>query len=493
MIEKSTYFNKVGSVALSFGDVTLVPGHSKAAKHDACVKTNLTSKLALNIPIISAAMDTVTEAKLAIALARQGGIGIIHCNLSIADQAIEVQRVKRAEAFVISDPLTVKPGDTLAEVLKLMESGVSGLPVVDDANHLVGIVTKRDLPMSGDDTQLVSSFMTSNVFTANVGVTLEQAEIILHNNRCEKLPVIDGEGILRGLITKRDIESLKDNPNAVKDSQGRLLVGAAVKVADWETRVPALLSAGVDVIVVDSSHGDSKAVLETIRGIRAISDEIQIIGGNVVTAEGTIALIEAGVNAVKVGIGPGSICTTRVVTGGGIPQLSAIMECYDVAKKSGIPIIADGGITTSGDIAKALAAGASVVMLGNLLARTEEAPGDVIVDASGGRWRFYRGMGSIPAIKAGSGSRYFQEGSIDEKNIIPEGIEARVPCLGLLKEITYQLVGGLRAGMGLTGCTTIDELHQKATFRRITPAGLREGDVHDVIPIDLPINYKIGR
>ncbi|RMH04914.1 MAG: IMP dehydrogenase, partial [Aquificota bacterium] len=436
----------------------------------------------LNIPIVSAAMDTVTEAHLAIALAREGGIGIIHRNLSIEEQAQEVEKVKKSESGMILQPVTVKPNTTVAEALSIMEKyRISGVPVVDDGNKLVGILTNRDLRFikPTDYNKPVSLFMTSeNLVVARERVTLEEAVEILQRHKVEKLPIVDKEGRLVGLITIKDITKRKKYPNACKDEFGRLRVGAAVGTgADTMERVHALVSVGVDVIVVDTAHGHSKRVLETVERIKSEYPDLQVIAGNVATKEGTLDLIKAGADGVKVGVGPGSICTTRVVAGVGVPQLTAIMWAYEVAKEYGVPIIADGGIRYSGDIVKALAAGASAVMLGNLLAGTEEAPGETVY-YQGRAYKVYRGMGSLGAmLSRRSADRYGQE---KLEKFVPEGIEGRVPYRGKLSDVVYQLVGGLRAGMGYLGARNLEELRQRAKFVKVTWAGYRESHAHDV-------------
>ncbi len=467
---------------LTFDDVLLVPDYSEVLPHEVDVSTYITKNIKLNIPIVSAAMDTVTEARLAIALAREGGMGIIHRNMPIKDQAREVEKVKKSESGMILNPVTVRPEATVREALEIMERyRISGVPVVDENEKLVGILTNRDLRFikPTDYEKPVSVFMTKeNLITAQEGITLEEATEILQKYKVEKLPIVDGEGRIKGLITIKDIVKRKKYPNACKDDLGRLRVGAAVGTGDDTLeRVSALVEAGVDLIVVDTAHGHSKRVIETVRKIKESFPDIEVVAGNVATADGTKALIEAGADAVKVGVGPGSICTTRIVAGVGVPQITAIMEAYSVAKDYGVPVIADGGIRYSGDIVKALAAGASVVMLGNLLAGTEEAPGETIY-YQGRAYKVYRGMGSLGAMMSRlSSDRYGQD---QMEKYVPEGIEGRVPYKGRLSDIVYQLVGGLRSGMGYTGCRTIRELQEKAKFVRITWAGYRESHVHDV-------------
>lgn len=473
---------KIVKEGLTFDDVLLVPQYSEVLPHEVDVSTYLTKRIKLNIPIVSAAMDTVTEARLAIALAREGGIGIIHRNLPIAKQAEEVERVKKSESGMIINPVVVSPDTKVAEALKIMEKyKISGVPVVDQNRKLVGILTNRDLRFikKEDYNKPVSEFMTSeNLITAPEGVTLEEAEEIFRKYKIEKLPIVDSEGRIKGLITIKDIVKRRKYPNACKDELGRLRVGAAVGTGpETLDRVAALVEAGVDVIVVDTAHGHSKRVIQTVELIKSHYPELDVIAGNVATAEGTKALIEAGADAVKIGVGPGSICTTRIVAGVGVPQITAIMDAASVAREYGVPIIADGGIRYSGDIVKALAAGANAVMLGNLLAGTEEAPGETIY-YQGRAYKVYRGMGSLGAMSSRlSSDRYGQE---QMEKFVPEGIEGRVPYKGKLADVVYQLVGGLRSGMGYVGARNIKELQEKAKFVRITWAGYRESHVHDV-------------
>lgn len=473
---------KLIGLGLTFDDVLLVPDYSEVLPHEVDVSTHITKRIKLNIPIVSAAMDTVTEARLAIALAREGGIGIIHRNMPIEDQAREVEKVKKSESGMILNPVTIKPENTVKEALEIMERyRISGVPVVDEEGKLVGILTNRDLRFvkPTDYDKQVSVFMTKeNLITAPEGTTLEEATEIFQRYKIEKLPIVDGEGRIKGLITIKDIIKRKKYPNANIDGLGRLRVGAAVGTGeDTLRRVSALVSAGVDLIVVDTAHGHSKRVIDTVRRIKENFPELDVIAGNVATASGTKALIEAGADGVKVGVGPGSICTTRVVAGVGVPQITAIMEAYNVARDYGVPVIADGGIRYSGDIVKALAAGADAVMLGNLLAGTEESPGETIY-YQGRAYKVYRGMGSLGAMMSRlSSDRYGQDRM---EKYVPEGIEGRVPYKGKLSDVVYQLVGGLRSGMGYTGCRTIKELQEKAKFVRITWAGYRESHVHDV-------------
>jgi len=468
--------------AYTFDDLLLVPQYSEVLPHEVDVSTWLTKKIRLNIPIVSAAMDTVTESRLAIALAREGGIGIIHRNLSIEEQAQEVEKVKKSESGMILQPVTVKPDTTVKQALEIMERyRISGVPVVSDGDKLVGILTNRDLRFikPTDYDKPVSLFMTSeNLVVAQERVTLEEATEILQRHKVEKLPIVDKEGRLVGLITIKDITKRKKYPNACKDEFGRLRVGAAVGTGpDTMERVSALVSVGVDVIAVDTAHGHSKRVIETVEKIKSHYPDLQVIAGNVATKEGTLDLIRAGADAIKVGVGPGSICTTRIVAGVGVPQLTAIRWAYEVAKEYDVPIIADGGIKYSGDIVKALAMGASSVMLGNLLAGTEESPGETVY-YQGRAYKVYRGMGSLGAMMSRrSADRYGQE---KLEKFVPEGIEGRVPYRGRLSDVIYQLVGGLRSGMGYVGARDLEELRQKAKFVRITWAGYKESHVHDV-------------
>ncbi len=477
---------------LTFDDVLLLPAESAVLPDQVDVSTWLTPKIRLNIPLLSAAMDTVTEARTAIAMAQEGGIGIIHRNLTVEEQVAEVDKVKKSEAGMIVDPITMRPDQKVAEALELMARyRISGVPITDEEGHLVGILTNRDLRFEKNLERPVREVMTrENLVTVPPGTTLEQAKELLHEHRIEKLPVVDEHYVLRGLITIKDIEKARKYPNSCKDDMGRLRVGAAVGVgADRDERVAALLAHGCDVIAVDTAHGHSKMVLQAVEAIKRQWPDAQVIAGNVATAEGAEALIRAGADAVKVGVGPGSICTTRVVAGAGVPQVTAVAEASRVADRHGIPVIADGGVKYSGDITKAIAAGASSVMIGSLLAGTEESPGELIL-YQGRSYKVYRGMGSLGAMKKGSRDRYFQ-GVRDESELVPEGIEGRVPYRGPLSANVLQLVGGLRAGMGYTGCATIEELRKKARFVRITPAGLRESHVHDVIITKEAPNYRV--
>lgn len=475
--------------ALTFDDVLILPGYSEILPSDTDVTTRLTRQIKLNIPLVSAAMDTVTESELAKALAREGGIGIIHKNLSIKQQAHEVEIVKRTENGVIENPVVIHPNDTVFNALKLMaEYKIGGFPVVDDDGYLVGLLTNRDVRFESDVSKKVKELMTPRhkLIVAQPGISLEKAKEILHNHRIEKLPIVDDKNKLIGLITIKDVLSVIEHPNAARDSKGRLIVGAAVGTSkDTFERVEALIKAGVDVIVVDTAHGHSKKVIETVKKLKELYPDLSIIAGNVATPEGTEALIKAGADAVKVGIGPGSICTTRIVAGIGVPQLSAIIKSSEIAKKYGVPIIADGGIRYSGDIVKALAAGAESVMLGSIFAGTEESPGETIL-YQGRKYKVYRGMGSIGAMKSGSADRYFQS---ENKKFVPEGVEGMVPYKGFVKDVVYQLVGGLRSGMGYIGAKTIEQLQKRAKFIKITAASVKESHPHDIIITKEPPNY----
>ncbi|MCH4891304.1 IMP dehydrogenase [Acidaminobacter sp. JC074] len=483
--------NKIIKEALTYDDVLLVPQKSEILGHQVSLKTQLTKNIQLNIPILSAGMDTVTEAKFAIAIAREGGIGIIHKNMSIEAQALEVDKVKRCEHGVIVDPFSLCPDNHVSEALELMARyRISGCPVVNDDNTLVGIITNRDIRFEKDNDKLIKDIMTSeNLVTAHAGIKMDEAEAILRKHKIEKLPLVDDAGKLVGLITIKDIEKVIVYPNRAKDSKGRLLVGAAIGMGpDMMDRVKAVKDAGVDVIALDSAHGHSKNIINAVKEIKTAFPDLDVIAGNVATAEGTRELIEAGADCVKVGIGPGSICTTRIVAGIGVPQLTAVMDCAEVGDKYGVPIIADGGIKYSGDIVKALAAGANTVMLGSLFAGCEESPGETII-YMGRQFKSYRGMGSVAAMESGSSDRYFQNHT---KKYVPEGVEGRVAYKGPVKEIVYQLVGGLRSGMGYCGSETIEVLQEKAQFVRITGAGLKESHPHDVTITKEPANYQIN-
>ncbi|ANA39998.1 IMP dehydrogenase [Geobacter anodireducens] len=478
---------------LTFDDVLLVPAHSQVLPRDVSLNTRLTRNITLNIPLVSAAMDTVTEARTAICMAREGGLGIIHKNLTIEEQAMEVDKVKKSESGMIVDPITMRPNQKIHEALAIMEKyRISGVPVTNSKGKLVGILTNRDLRFETNLDLPISARMTKRrLVTVAVGTTLEEAKEHLKHTRVEKLLVVDEEKNLKGLITIKDIEKVRKYPNACKDALGRLRVGAAVGPSgDMEARVDALVKAGVDVIVVDTAHGHSQGVLDAIRAVKANFPGVELIAGNIATAEAAEALIKAGVDAIKVGIGPGSICTTRVVAGVGVPQISAIAQCAKVARKYDVPLIADGGVKYSGDVTKAVAAGADVIMIGSLFAGTEESPGDTIL-YQGRAYKSYRGMGSIGAMKQGSKDRYFQSDVESEVKLVPEGIEGMVPLRGPLSANVHQLMGGLRAGMGYTGCRTVRELQEKGHFIRITGAGLKESHVHDVMITKEAPNYRV--
>jgi len=475
---------------LTFDDLLLVPAESRFLPNEADTSTLLTNNISLNIPIISAAMDTVTESKTAICMAQEGGIGIIHRNMSIERQALEIDKVKKSESGMIVDPITIEPEQKVRDALDLMSKyRISGVPVVKK-QKLVGILTNRDLRFETDLDQPISNVMTrENLVTVSTDITLEDSKKLLHEHRIEKLLVVDDNYTLKGLITIKDIEKIKKYPSACKDSLGRLRVGAAVGILDREERIDALLAAEADVIVIDTSHGHSAGVMNAVKDTKANFPNCELIAGNVATYEGAEALIKAGVDAVKVGVGPGSICTTRVIAGVGVPQMTAIRDCYKAYTRYNIPIITDGGIKYSGDVVKALAAGSHSVMIGGIFAGTEESPGETIF-FQGRSYKVYRGMGSLEAMRAGSKDRYYQEEDIDSSlKLVPEGIEGRVPFRGPLSASLYQLVGGIKAGMGYVGCKTLEELRNKAKFVRITSAGLRESHVHDVIITKEAPNY----
>ncbi len=475
---------------LTFDDVLLVPAKSDVLPADIDLHTHLTKKIVLNIPLMSAAMDTVTESRMAIAIAREGGIGIIHKNMSIGQQAEQVDMVKRSENGVITNPFWLAPGHTLAEANELCAKyRISGVPICDNGK-LIGIITNRDMKFETDMSQLIDNVMTKeNLVTAPEGTTLDEAREILRKHKIEKLPIVDKDFHLKGLITIKDIEKAQVYPNSARDEKGRLLCGAAIGVtSDVLDRVRALVDVGVDVLCLDSAHGHSHNIIECVKRIKALYPDVQLIAGNVATAEGTRALIEAGADCVKIGIGPGSICTTRVVAGIGVPQITAVYDAAQVAKEYGVPIIADGGVKYSGDIAKAIAAGGNVVMLGSLLAGCEESPGDTEV-YQGRQFKVYRGMGSLGAMAKGSKDRYFQE---NNKKLVPEGVEGRVPYKGAAGETIFQMMGGLRAGMGYCGCGTIPELQEKAQFIQITSAGLKESHPHDIYITKEAPNYTIN-
>lgn len=477
--------------ALTYDDVLLLPGYSEVLPRDTNTRTWLTKQIPLNIPLISSAMDTVTEYELAIAIAQEGGIGFIHKNMTIAQQAEQVRLVKRSESGMIIDPITVSENAKLGEVNKIMtEQGIGGIPVVDSDRVLKGIITNRDLRFEKDFSKAVSRVMTQeNLITAREGINMEEAEVLLQEFKIEKLPIVDKDYRLVGLITFKDIIKRKFRPNACKDQHGRLRVGAAVGVTlDFMDRIEALTRAGADVIGVDTAHGHSKGVMEAIKQIKLAWPDIQVVAGNIATREAAEALAKAGADGIKVGVGPGSICTTRVIAGIGVPQLSAVMEAAEGAKKYGVPIIGDGGIRFSGDITKALAAGAHSVMIGSMFAGTEEAPGELLI-AEGRKFKTYRGMGSLEAMETGSKDRYFQAGEEDAKKLVPEGIVGRVPFKGKVSEVIFQLVGGLKAGMGYCGTPDIPSL-QKAKFVKITSSGMRESHPHDVVVVREAPNYS---
>jgi IMP dehydrogenase len=479
---------------LTFDDVLLVPAHSAVLPKEADLATNLTARITLNVPLLSAAMDTVTEARTAIGMAREGGMGIVHKNMTPELQALEVDQVKKSESGMIVDPITMRPEQKIFEALEVMEKyRISGLPITQEGK-LVGILTNRDLRFETQLDQPIANVMTKeNLVTVPPGTTLEEAKYHLHKHRIEKLLVVDEHYALKGLITIKDIEKVRKYPFACKDDLGRLRVGAAVGVgSDREERLEALVKAGVDVVVLDTAHGHSRAVLDAIVDIRRAYPDLQLVAGNIATPEAAEALIRAGADAVKVGIGPGSICTTRVVAGVGVPQITAIREVSRVTRKAGIPLIADGGIKYSGELPKAVAAGADVIMIGSLFAGTEESPGETIL-YQGRTYKSYRGMGSLGAMRQGSKDRYFQSDVKSEVKLVPEGIEGRVPFRGNLSDNIHQLLGGLRAGMGYTGCHTLKELQEKARFIRITNAGLRESHVHDVAITHEAPNYRLER
>ncbi len=486
--------SKFVAEGLTYDDVLLVPAYSEVLPRDVDTGTQLTKKIRLNIPLVSAAMDTVTESELAIALAQAGGIGILHKNMTIEAQAAEVRKVKRSESGMIQDPLTLSETALVADAFQMMkENRIGGIPIVDAENRLVGIVTNRDLRFQKDMERPISELMTKDrLVVAPMGTDLVQAEEILQEHKIEKLPVVDADGVLVGLITFKDIQKFKYFPHAAKDQHGRLLVGAAVGVApENEQRVDELVKAGVDVITVDTAHGHSKGVVDMVKRVKARYPDLQVIAGNIATAEGALLLAEAGADAVKVGIGPGSICTTRIVAGVGVPQLYAVYECAKALKDKGIPVIADGGIKQTGDIVKAIAAGASCIMAGSLFAGVEESPGETII-YEGRKFKSYRGMGSVDAMAKGSKDRYFQDETDVVTKLVPEGIVGRVPYKGTLAEIVYQYIGGLRAGMHYCGSSTIEDL-QKAKFVKISAASMRESHPHDVSITKEAPNYSSPR
>ena len=477
---------------LTFDDVLILPARTNVIPADADVTTRLSQNIALRIPVVSAAMDTVTESRMAITIAQQGGIGIVHRNMPIATQAEEVDKVKRHESGMVVDPITMKPQEKIYKAIELMHKyRISGLPITDENNKLVGIITSRDIRFETRLNLPVEKVMTKELITVPLGTSLEEAEKLFHKHKIEKILMVDEGFHLKGLITYKDILKRIQYPNAAKDDLGRLRVGAAVGVGvDTMERAAALIQAKVDVLVVDTAHGHSQRVLDTVKKLRAKYPGQELIAGNIATGEAAADLIALGVNAVKVGVGPGSICTTRVVTGAGVPQITAVADVYKVANPQSIPVIADGGIKFSGDVAKAIAAGASSVMLGNLLAATDESPGETVI-YQGRSYKTYRGMGSIEAMKEGSRDRYFQDSPLSESKLVPEGIEGRVPFKGSAARISQMMVGGLKAGMGYAGCASIEELQKKAKFIKITPAGLRESHVHDVMITKEAPNYHL--
>ncbi|MBQ2447890.1 MAG: IMP dehydrogenase [Bacteroidales bacterium] len=487
--------DKIAYDGLTFDDVLLIPAYSEVTPRDVNLSTRFSRNIELKIPVVSAAMDTVTESKLAIAIAREGGIGVIHKNMSIEEQAKQVQIVKRAENGMIYDPITIQSGSTVRQALNLMsEYRIGGIPVVDQNRLLIGIVTNRDLRFEKDMNRLVDEVMTKkeNLITTQQSTNLEAAAEILQRHKIEKLPVVDSEGRLVGLVTYKDITKAKDKPSACKDSLGRLRVAAGVGVThDTLDRIHALKEAGVDAVVIDTAHGHSRNVIETLKKVKSVYPDLEVVVGNIATGEAAKALVEAGADGIKVGIGPGSICTTRIIAGIGVPQLSAIYNVYSALKGTGVPIIADGGIRYSGDIVKALAAGGSCIMMGSLLAGVEESPGDTII-FNGRKFKSYRGMGSIEAMEKGSKDRYFQSDESDSRKLVPEGIVARVPYKGSLYEVVYQMIGGLRSGMGYCGAKNIEALHD-AKFTRITSAGVSENHPHDVtITAEAPNYSRMG-
>ncbi len=487
-------YDKIAGEGLTFDDVLLMPLESNVLPREVQIHTRFSRNISLNIPIVSAAMDTVTESKLAIALAREGGLGVIHKNLGIREQAAQVDRVKRSESGMIYDPITLTSDRTVQDALTLMKRfSISGIPIVDN-EKLVGILTNRDLRFETETNKSISDAMTRQpLVTTPVGTTLLEAEKILQKHRIEKLLVVDENGSLKGLITVKDIKKKKQFPHAAKDGHGRLLAAAAIGVTpDFEDRASALVDAQVDVVIVDTAHGHSRGVIDTVGKVKQLfGDKVDLVAGNVATADAARALVDAGVDAVKVGIGPGSICTTRVVAGVGVPQISAIMDCAEVCARAEIPLIADGGVKQTGDIAKAIAAGADSIMLGNMLAGTDESPGDLIY-LDGRAYKVYRAMGSISAMKAGGADRYFQSKKTESKKLVPEGIEGRIPYRGKLAGVILQLIGGLRASMGYCGAADLETLKKKAKFIRITAAGLRESHPHDIIITHEAPNYRIS-
>ncbi|MBL7978936.1 MAG: IMP dehydrogenase [Bacteroidetes Order II. Incertae sedis bacterium] len=487
--------SKIIREGLTYDDVLLLPGRSNVLPRDANLKTRLTKKIYLNIPFLSAAMDTVTESQMAIAMAREGGVGVLHKNMTIERQAGEVRRVKRSESGMILDPITLRPENTVKDAKELMAKfSIGGIPVVDENRTLLGIVTNRDLRFEPTASTKLAQIMTRTPLrTASVGTSLAIAEDLLKQYKIEKLPVVDEHGMLKGLITFKDIKKKQAHPYASKDDHGRLRVGAAVGVTpDTLERVAALVEAGVDFVVVDTAHGHSEGVLNMVSAIKTIYGDLEVLAGNVATASGARDLIESGADAVKVGIGPGSICTTRVIAGVGVPQFTAVLDCAEVAALYDVPVIADGGIKLTGDVPKAIAAGADTVMIGSLFAGVDESPGHTVL-YEGRKFKAYRGMGSLGAMKAGSKDRYFQDAEDDIKKLVPEGIEGRVPYKGTLSEVIFQMKGGLQAAMGYCGCPTIPDLREKARFVRITASGIRESHPHDIILTEEAPNYSSRR
>ena len=489
-MDKST--DKIVKEGLTYGDILLVPGKSEVLPKDVDLGTRLTNRIRLNIPLVSAAMDTVTEARLAVAMAQEGGIGVVHKNLTVDKQAEEVEKVKRSESGMIVDPVTLSPEDFIHEALDLMSKyRISGVPIVDRSKKLVGILTNRDLRFEKNVGRQVADVMTQkDLVTARLGISLEEAQEILQEHRIEKLPVVDGQDILKGLITVKDIEKKTQYPNACKDDIGRLRVGAAVGVGgDSEERIRALVERDVDVIVVDTAHGHSHGVLEAVEKVKTDYPDTEVVAGNIAIGEAAKDLISAGADAIKVGMGPSAICTTRVIAGVGIPQITAIMDCVEVAQEAGVPVIADGGVTQSGDIAKAIAAGANSVMIGYLFAGTDESPGETVI-YQGRTFKVYRGMGSLGAMQRGSKDRYFQ-GDVETEKLVPEGIEGQVPYKGSISGFIYQLVGGLRAGMGYCGTRNVEELRLNGKFVKVTSAGVRESHTHDISITKEAPNYRL--
>ena len=482
--------SKIVGDAITYDDVLLLPRRSEVVPTEVSTRSRITRSIEIQIPIVSSAMDTVTEARLAIAMAQEGGIGIIHRNLAIEAQAREVAKVKRSENGVILDPITLPPEETIGKARQIMlEHNISGIPIVEKGDRLAGILTRRDLRFQDDDGRRIVDVMTrEHLVTAAIETTLDQARKVLFREKVEKLLLIDDKGVLQGMITIKDIQKMAQYPHACKDARGRLRVGAAIGVSDYE-RAEALVKAEVDLLVVDTAHGHSKNVMDTVQGLKK-RFSVEIMAGNIATAEAAEDLVKAGVDGIKVGIGPGSICTTRIIAGIGVPQMTAIFECARVAEKAGIPVCADGGVRHSGDITKAIAGGAHSVMIGGLFAGVEESPGELILFKDG-RYKVYRGMGSVGAMVAGSKARYGQESVQERDKLVPEGVEGRVPFKGPLAEFVYQLVGGLRAGMGYTGCATVEELRQNGRFIRISPASLRESHPHDIVITREAPNYRV--